>query len=315
MIRLASLLEELRLIRQEVPVPQSVPEPNRTKLWGSLLASRWTTQKGLSLEGMPSIMINCGAWAAATRGAFTLHDISDGAIGIVNNTDLRSWPVEPPSLLTRPFLISSRSGRPLFGSTVDLAGYPLDGRLFLIGLDTPDGAWVVNLCPDWGTDDLDTGEYMAGDDLHLPTGEEQGEHEARAKDGLRFASILGILMGAEQTPLDQTLEGKKKKRETSSPKKKKEPKDSPKVPWREWSIVTVKLSRASRQGKGSRKAAIATAQRQVDRSHLVESEVTVRGHLRRQAVGPQWSERRWIYVAPYQTHRLTEGKRRIRIEP
>lgn len=69
----------------------------------------------------------------------TVYAMSAGATNLVHSTDLHTLPGQPPRLLRTAWIVESRipEREPLFGDTASLAGYPLDGNIYLIGLRYP----------------------------------------------------------------------------------------------------------------------------------------------------------------------------------
>src|SRR5690606_22972485 len=81
-------------------------------------------------------LVNIAALALSID-RLVVHRLTADAAEQVRATELRAIPGEPPAIMRRPFIIESRrpERHPLFGQTAALAGYELDGRLYLIGLD------------------------------------------------------------------------------------------------------------------------------------------------------------------------------------
>jgi len=104
--------------------------------------------------GAPSV-INIAALSLAME-RLAVHEISGGAIRLVHSADLRSIPDRPPKLMQHAWLIESADlHAPLWGDTVCLGGYELDGIYYLVGLRYPDGAMVARWTPKWGSGEKD----------------------------------------------------------------------------------------------------------------------------------------------------------------
>src|SRR5690606_10784391 len=137
---------------------------------------------------------------ALSMDRLVVHRLSAGATRTVHETDLHTLPGEPPRLLRRAWIVESRrpETEPLFGSTASLAGYLLDGTIYLIGVQYPDGIMVSRWRPDWAERDLDT---TVTPDEDSPLIDDVDAHHEWARQAARFAVILGLLLEAEGSPV------------------------------------------------------------------------------------------------------------------
>lgn len=265
-----------------------------------------TWGQGMVLQ-LPAL-INWAGLALRMRDRLVVHRLSAGAIRLVHETDLHSLPGEPPRLLRKAWIVESRKlDEPLFGATVGLAGYELEGAIYLLGLDYPDGAYVSRWRPRWeereleATVEVDTSPLIADVDTHF----------AWSKEAARFAVVLGLLLDAEGTPV--VVED----RSAGKPRK---------VPVVRsgaggWVTRYVYLGRERRlpAAPGRRPAAAVVGEGKENHTkrgvpeHLVAQTVPVSGHLKRQPYGPGMGLRKWIHVAGYEARRWV-APRPLRIE-
>jgi hypothetical protein len=237
------------------------------------------------VDGAPAL-VNVGALALAAVPRLTVHSVRPGAAGLVHATDLHSLPGEPPRLLRRAWLLEVRrpeAGERLFGETVSLGGYDLDGRTYLVGLDYPDGVHVAGWRPAWGERDL---EVALPHGESSPLIEDVDAHHEWAREAARFAVVLGLLLDAEGAPLRREDD----RRDTAG-------KPAARGPGRPGEYVVRHLylddSPANRAGGSGGVSVPGT----------LAAQVVVRGHLKRQPCGPGGRERRWIWVGGYEARR------------
>lgn len=239
--------------------------------------------------GAPEAAVNVAALALSMRAHLIVHRLSAGAVALVHGTDLHSLPGEPPRLLRGPWIVEARGPEreALFGDTPSLGGYVLDGVLYLVGLRYPDGAMVAPWRPRWEERDLRAGMPAAVDS---PLIDDLGAHNAWAREAARFALVLGLLLDAEGTPVAAEDERPRRLRGGGTGRRP------------EWTVRRVYLDRP-RGGSARDEGDDAPTDAPDRRPDLRAEQVSVRGHLKRQAYGPGRSERRWVYVRGYEARR------------
>lgn len=239
---------------------------------------------------MPGI-INLAALSLALP-RLEVHEMSPGAIRAIHSTDLHGLPGTAPGLLRHAWILETK--RPekehLFGQVACLAGYPLDGHVFLVGLGYPDGIFVARWTPAWGERDLEVLE----DDS--PLIENRDGHREFAREAARFAVVLGLLLEARGTPLALTRETTER---IEGPPVQGQRKLSA-----DWLVRRISISEEYQRASQLRNAHGAAA----GRDGLLDVETPVRGHVRRQRYGPALSEVRWIYVEGYEARRWVAPK-------
>ncbi|RKH47918.1 hypothetical protein [Corallococcus sicarius] len=116
--------------------------------------------------------------------------------------DLHSLPDTPPSLLRQPWLVAvlhPDGGARIFGDTLSLSGYTLDGTMYLLGLLGDGHSVLAPWRPRWTGEDLEEGSRRERspviDEGHAPP------HAAWAREAARYAVIFGLLLEAEGTRL------------------------------------------------------------------------------------------------------------------
>lgn len=236
-------------------------------------------------------LVNIAALTVLMRPRLVVHQITPGAASRVLDTDLHTLPGDPPRLLQGPWIVEvKRPGREkIFEDTASLAGYPLDGTIFLIGLQWPDGVRVVKWSPVWGAQDLAAG---VPPDVSSPLIDNVDAHHEWAVVAARFALLLGLHLEAEGSPVAVAKEtpaiGPKKSRRsiTSS----------------DWIVRRVGLREPLREAEaGGHGEGTAPAGR-------IPTAALVRGHLKRQPWGPGKALRKWIYVDSYEARRWVSPK-------
>lgn len=257
---------------------------------GSALRER-AAELALSVHGerameLPALM-NVAALALSLP-RLEVHEMSPGAIRAIHGTDLHGLPGTAPGLLRHAWLLETK--RPerehLFGQVASLAGYPLDGHVFLIGLGYPDGVFVARWTPAWGERDIEIPEDES------PLIEDRDGHREFAREAARFVTVLGLLLEARGTPL--SLARETTERITGASRR-----DSA-----DWLVRRISISEEYQHASQLRHAHGSAA----GRDGLLDVEVPVRGHVKRQRYGPGLSEVRWIYVDGYDARRWIAPK-------
>ena len=263
----------VRLARANTPLP-----PLSREAAAAVALETWG-ERALALPAL----VNLAALALALPRD-VVHEVSPGAARRADETDLHTLPDEPPPLLRRAALCEVR--RPhrerLFGSTVSLGAYALDGAMYLVGLDWPDGVRVARWRPYWSGGDLPAG--IPADTS--PLIDDVDAHREWAREAARWILMLGLLLDAQGSPV---LEGE----------------DVP---------VAIRRRAPARPGEGpvvrrvyldeptARAGSSSGGTGGVAEGRL-GLEVPVRGHLKRQPYGPAQSLRRWVYVESYEARR------------
>lgn len=266
---LSPLVREARANTPLPPLSREAAAAVALETWG---------ERALALPAL----VNVAALALALPRD-VVHDVSPGAARRADETDLHTLPDEPPTLLRRAALCEVR--RPhrerLFGSTVSLGAYALDGAVYLVGLDWPDGVRVARWRPYWSGGDLPAGIPADAS----PLIDDVEEHREWAREAARWLLMLGLLLDAQGSPV------------------------------REGEDVPVAVRRRSPTGNGdgpvTRRVYLDEPARPGGSSAVqggpVEGrlglEVPVKGHLKRQPYGPAQGLRRWVYVESYEARR------------
>ena len=205
-------------------------------------------------------------------------------------------PTEAPRLLQKAFIVESdrpERGDILFGNTVCLGGYWLEGVLYLIGFQYPDGVAVAQWRPGWGD-----GEQPDLPEVDpSPLIEDVVGHVEWAREAAFFAIRLGVLLEARSSPLETAQPGKKKKANPRRGAKNTE-----------WAIRRIRLSQPERRSVSADPPGEA-----LDTTNRALQPVQVRGHLRRVAIGEGRTEREWRWIETYEGRRWVRPKIRIQI--
>lgn len=280
----STLLELLMEARPHVRnVPAGLPFRDAA---AALAIACW----GASVQAETSQLVNISALALLSQRRLVAHQVRPAAARQVSETDLHSLPDAPPRLLRGPWLVEARrpeAGERLWGDTVALAGYELEGVTYLVGLGAPDWCRVVQWRPQWTGEELDEGTRQT----RSPLVDDMSAHESWAREAARFAVVLGLMLDAEGAPLRVEEE---RQRDTAR---------------------RVREGGASAEGvhvrhvyldeeSVARAPAPAAPDSGVDgAAGRLAEQVLVRGHLKRQRHGPGNRDVKWLYVAGYSARR------------
>lgn len=269
------------------------PQPDLRLRAASLAVATYGPARVSSIPAL----INLAALTLSMQDRLIVHRVSSGVTRLVHETDLHTLPGEPPRLLRGPWIIEGRDNKALFGNTVNLAGYPLDGSIYLIGLDYPGEAYVSRWTPHWREEDLE--ETVRCE--HSPLIDDVERHYEWTREAARFALVLALHLEAEGSPVVTEDRSSRQNRKPAA-RARRQP--------GAWVVRRVYLDRHTRSA-GAGQSAPTGAHMALD--ERLPTVVTVRGHLKRQAYGPRRSERRWIYVESYEARRWI-SPRPLRVE-
>lgn len=300
---ITTLLAELHAADRAIPADLRTAVVGDPRMHATAVAAQaWGEQFVMT----NTAAINLGVLSLQTNGRLVSHEIDRGARRLVDETDLHALPDEPPTLLRGPWVVEMRDPtsdvllEPSVNRapTVSLAGYPLDGVIYLVGLQYPDGIAVARWTPRWTGEDLDAG--VARDTS--PLIDDVDAHHEWARDAARFAVVFGLLLDVAATPLrvyDPRAEHRGKRSLRKGEKK------APPA----WVTKRVLLDpdrkiaerRPEPSGEGG----------DGPRSHLHAEVRPVSGFLRRQPHGPGGSLRKLIYVPGFEARRWVAPRVRV----
>lgn len=210
-------------------------------------------------------LVNFAALWVASEGQPSLLSIRGPASRLIASTDLHSLPDEPPKLLRgRPVVLqAAKASAPLFGETMSLACYELDGARYLIGLTASGSAIVSRWNPEWTGEDLAESARVE----RSPLVDSHAEYSAWAVAAAQYIVTLGVLLDSENCPLSLRP-----------------------------------IRRSKHPGERGVYYEPREAAEPTDLEGL-SAQVWVVGHLKRQRHGPGRSKTRWIWVAEYSARR------------
>lgn len=172
---------------------------------GALLTRETSFALALKTWGMDRVtampvFVNIAALAIAMRGRLSPLQLRRSVSRLVHGTDCHSLPSAAPKLLHAPVIVEAakpQQGEVLFGDTMSLGCYPLDGKLYLVGLGYPDGATMAQWAPQWGESvDIDiTQSPLVPDAAHATW-------SAWAREAARYLVLLGAIVEAEGSPVE-----------------------------------------------------------------------------------------------------------------
>lgn len=220
------------------------------------------------------VLINMTALGIAAPAPVRTHMVRPAAARHASVTDLHSLPEERPQLFRAPWLLEVRRpelGETLFGETIALGGYHLEGTTYLVGLTLDGGARVATWRPSWTGGELAEGTRQDYSPLVEPADVVEWQDWARA--AARFAVVYALLVEAEASPL-RVEAGRQR--------------DNPAG----LAVSNVYLDGVLGEAAGA-------APNSTPATGLVPVETAVRGHLRRQRHGPELMLSKWVYIAQH----------------
>lgn len=274
------------LIQRMMAHRESVPAAGDLRTRAGMLTLAAFGQRAIEQPALVNI-----AALALSMDRLVVHRLTADAAEQVRSTELRAVPGESPILMRGPWIVESR--RPerhtLFGDTAALAGYELDGRLYLIGLDYPDGIRVEPVRIHWEEQDMSattTDSPLVEGDIH--------EHRLWAQQAAEWIVTFGALLDAEATPLEAedwpTRERRRRGRTRSTD-------DT-------WSVRRVSLMRTASARVSSRTEGGPAE----NGDGMTLTDTWVRGHLRRQPYGPGRELRKWVYIEGHEARRWVSSR-------
>jgi hypothetical protein len=250
-----------------------------------------------AVEGVSLLAVGC---ALAPR--LVVHSLRRGAVRLMHETDVHMIPITSPRLLSRPFLVEvarPEAGERILGGVTAIGGFPMRGGLFALIFGEPSprdvavapyGCRLLFWRPSWGSSmpaELHDGEANL-EALQALHGEELGDRDETMARLQRFLIVAALLLEAEGAPLQKVDEPMERRGAARS-----------RGPGAEWVTRRVYLAGESRPSDSD-------PGREPDAQieGRIPDEVRVRGHLKRQPVGPRGAgETRWIYVESYEARR------------
>jgi hypothetical protein len=262
-------------------------------------------------EGSAPAFIAHARLALAFWDRLVAHRLTVAAAERVRRVPMASFPVEAPQMMRRPWLLEVRKpldGERLYGDTTALGCYPTDepGQWMLQGWMIVQGEpriramfWMQNWTPDRrhlpelaqaGYEWLD-GTWVEA--ARLPR-EAFRERRDWFHEGVRFATVLGALLEAENTFLrthdtvSTPESGKRSGRVQRNPPR--------------WIVRHVTLDGSEADSTPGPGKGTGTP---LSTDGLTWTEVPVREYIRLQPSGPSRQERKWIRIKAHVSHRWT----------
>jgi hypothetical protein len=287
-VTLSSLVVELRKRRDLIEAAQRATEPRMQA--ATLAVSYW----GMELVQKVQPLVNVAALTLGIGPQLVVHQLNRSAIEIVDATDVHALPPQPPRLLRGPWIVESAHPDQyrLYGDTVSVAGYELDGAWYLVHLCYPDDCYVCQWRPQWGAE---ISEVV--DPREQPLVRDLDDWNERNHGAVRLATTLGLLLDAVGTPLHHRDHGQGPAKQAKTRR-----------PGRGWTVRHVSLHPSERQGPvgtGGGNVPVTGGRIGVD--------TAVTGHLKLQRCGPEGSERKLIYVSGYMARRWVAPFRNDRV--
>jgi hypothetical protein len=257
------------------------------------LLARVDPHPGLRPERHPMALVATLALLLPERPV--RHEVRPSAAALISDTELRSLPSAPPTLLRTPGIAEVR--RPasefLCGDVAGMGWYTWEDELYVVLYRPPRGVMVFSLQPQWWQDSLD--DIAAAEErnrvgLQQITPEAFARYGSSAMDAFRWLVTFGLLLDAERQPLDIRDEAHEGRRKA---KKARQARSGPWVVRRYVYLDGSARSPGPGEGGSSSRGT----------EGLVPVTSRVRGHLKRQRCGPGNAETKWVYVADYEARR------------
>jgi len=252
------------------------------------------------------VLLNIAA-LVIRQGRLTVHRLLPEVVAQVNETDIRALPADPPRLLrSGAFCIEAADmAKPLYGDVICLGGYETEGKWWLIMFALNGSVSVGVWEPQWGEGEVTEGLYFDPSPFVEVSAAET--YRAVTTEGVRCALTLGALLDAEGSPIESATQ-------TITPPPEKRTRGSKPAKSASWVVRNLKLMASVRDAiaRAAESAADHEAPAPGSREGLHAEKRTVRGFLRRQPFGIGRSERKWIYVAAFESVRHV-GQKPLRV--
>lgn len=279
---MSMITSELRLL----PDPSLYGGPDIRAEAGRMASDRFGR---MSLVEMPPV-VNLCALRIRMGSDFTSYRIAAGVLERVRGLSVSCSPYSCPKMMDGVFIVESDNPSvPLFGNTVSLAGYWLDGRLFMLGSGSSGGMFVANVLPKWDGSDSET---IRTDRIIMGS---EAEVDAFSKNAFSFMVRLSLLMESERAPVEVSSVRPSSKRTRNSYL----PSDR----------VTVRYVSLSRRYASSRTQSGEVGHMDETGRVAVRSEVS--GFIRLQHYGTGNSLSKYIYVDSFESTRWTSSGERV----
>ena len=285
------------------------------------------------------------------NNSIVVYKLKDDIIEKIKNTKIENMPDEIPELFTKPFIIESCDNNVLFGDTNSIAGYPytvnenINGlNLFLHVIDNKDDFWyndaqvinkmMINEKIDflymglnlftWSPNLLKTDwefksknyerEVMPKADFCFKCQHLNNCHDRPIKksnknsfcfEGLcdntiSFLTIFNYMLLAENTPIIIKPKKEITKYTILNKKKKIISKNE------EWILKYLYIDPKKIKYEKNKE------NEELDKEGLKQKDIKVKGHLRHQAFGTGFKQRRWIYIESFISSKwVKEGDTKI----
>ena len=254
---------------------------------GELCFKEWGLEATLETKSLVNV-----AALSLSMPRLVVHRPSPEICEIVRNTDISSLPPVAPRLLCLPFVIEAAhpATERLVDDIVCIGGYWLDGVLYVIAMDS-EAISVAHITPDWGGS-VETAAHE---------GESFGDTRLlmlMSTAAMRFALTLAVLLDADNCPVvddaEHLVQPAPPRRNLQERPRKGEV----------WTRRTLFLSPTYHPSAPHE----ATGEH---REGLRAEVVNVRGFLRRQPYGPGGKDRKWMFIAPFESVRWVGDKGQI----
>lgn len=276
--------------RTQPPVIRALPARERA---AAVAIATW----GEHLVTTASVLLNIAALADAARDRLVVHQLRAQTAALVDATDLRSSPTEPPALMNGPWLVEpADTSRPLAGGVIGVGAYELDGRAYVVTLTADGGAQSGEATLHWDSDLGATFDDRGASEAGL-LGISRDEWAQPLCQGVRTALVLGILLDAERTPLE---------REDHSPSPRRGATRDQRRAAEAWTTRTCSVRAGALGGPPVDERGT------LDTRGLAAVEARVSGHLKRQPHGPGGRERRYVWIESYEARRWVAPATRVR---
>lgn len=243
-------------------------------------------------------LVNIAALADAARERLVVHQLRADTAELVDATDLRSTPTEPPPLMRGPWIVEPEDiAHPLAGGLLGCGAYELDGRTFVVTLTADGGAQTGEATLHWDSELGATLEDHGASEAGL-LGVTREQWEQPLCQGIRTALVLGLLLGVERGPVG------------SHDARARAPRNATRDARR---AADAWVTRTCTVRPGALRGSPVAATGPVDTRGLAAIEAPVRGHLKRQPHGPKSGDRKYIWVESYEARRWVAPATKVRV--
>jgi len=231
----------------------------------------------------------------------TVHTLTDGVVGTVNQTKLEDVPTEIPKLMQRSFLLEARRGKPLFEDVFSIGGFAYGDTIVLVVKTLSNNQpGLFCQCEKASFDGRSIDDMNMFCNKNFASSPSYMQIRTR-KDIFSFAIKFSLLLEAEKTPL--LIDTKQSAKHKTSPALQKRNNGT------DWTTYRIYIDKTIKYEKSAQSHGV------LDTEGRLLLKTNVKGHSKWQRYGHNLEKKKWIYIHPYEASRyFTEKDKKIIVD-